>query len=32
VENLLGALSADPERFDDPRQFELIEWFLEHNP
>jgi hypothetical protein len=31
-ENLLGALSADPERFDDPRRFELIEWFLEHNP
>jgi tetratricopeptide (TPR) repeat protein len=31
-ENLLEALSADPERFDDPRRFELIEWFLEHNP
>lgn len=31
-ENLLGALSADPERFADPRRFELIEWFLEHNP
>ena len=31
-ENLLGALSADPERFNDPRRFELIEWFLEHNP
>ena len=31
-ENLLGALSADPDRFDDPRRFELIEWFLEHNP
>jgi tetratricopeptide (TPR) repeat protein len=31
-ENLLGALSADAERFDDPRRFELIEWFLEHNP
>src|SRR5262245_21832677 len=31
-ENLLGALSADPERFDDPRRFELMEWFLEHNP
>jgi hypothetical protein len=31
-ENLLGALSGDPERFDDPRRFELIEWFLEHNP
>ena len=31
-ENLLGALSADPERFDDPRRFELIEWFLQHNP
>ena len=31
-ENLLDALSADPERFDDPRRFELIEWFLEHNP
>ena len=31
-ESLLGALSADPERFDDPRRFELIEWFLEHNP
>ena len=31
-ENLLWALSADPERFDDPRRFELIEWFLEHNP
>jgi hypothetical protein len=31
-ENLLAALSADPERFDDPRRFELIEWFLEHNP
>lgn len=29
---LLEALSADPERFDDPRRFELIEWFLEHNP
>jgi hypothetical protein len=31
-EKLLEALSADPERFDDPRRFELIEWFLEHNP
>jgi hypothetical protein len=31
-ENLLEALSADPERFDDPRRFELIEWFLQHNP
>ena len=31
-ENLLQALSADPERFDDPRRFELIEWFLQHNP
>jgi len=31
-ERLLEALSADPERFDDPRRFELIEWFLEHNP
>jgi hypothetical protein len=31
-ENLLEALSADPERFDDPRRFELLEWFLEHNP
>ena len=31
-ENLLGALSADPERFDDPRRLELIEWFLEHSP
>ncbi|HUR04209.1 MAG TPA: hypothetical protein VM347_16810, partial [Nonomuraea sp.] len=28
----LEALCADPERFDDPRRFELIEWFLEHNP
>lgn len=24
-ENLLGALSADPERFEDPRRIELIE-------
>jgi hypothetical protein len=31
-ENLVEALSADPERFDDPRRFELIEWFLQHNP
>ena len=31
-ENLLDALSADPERLDDPRRFELIEWFLQHNP
>jgi tetratricopeptide (TPR) repeat protein len=31
-ENLLAALSANSERFDDPRRFELIEWFLEHNP
>src|SRR5574342_311743 len=31
-ENLLGALSADPQHFDDPRRFELIEWFLEHSP
>jgi hypothetical protein len=31
-ENLLEGLSADPERFDDPRRFELIEWFLETNP
>jgi tetratricopeptide (TPR) repeat protein len=31
-EALLWALSAHPERFDDPRRFELIEWFLEHNP
>jgi tetratricopeptide (TPR) repeat protein len=31
-ENLLEALSADPERFDDPRRFELIDWFLQHNP
>jgi hypothetical protein len=31
-ERLLEALSADPERFDDPRRFELIAWFLKHNP
>lgn len=31
-ERFLEALSAAPERFDDPRRFELIEWFLEHNP
>lgn len=31
-ENLLGALSGDPARFDDPRRVELIEWFLENNP
>jgi tetratricopeptide (TPR) repeat protein len=31
-ERLLEALSADPERFDDPRRFELMEWFLQHNP
>jgi tetratricopeptide (TPR) repeat protein len=31
-EKLLEALSADPERFGDPRRFELIEWYLEHNP
>jgi hypothetical protein len=31
-ERLLEALSADPERFDDPRRFELIEWLLQHNP
>src|SRR4029078_11949694 len=31
-EKLLWALSADPERSDDPRRLELIEWFLEHNP
>jgi tetratricopeptide (TPR) repeat protein len=31
-ERLLEALSADPERFDDPRRFELIAWFLQHNP
>jgi tetratricopeptide (TPR) repeat protein len=31
-EHLLEALSANPELFDDPRRFELIEWFLEHNP
>jgi hypothetical protein len=29
---LLEALSAEPDRFDDPRRFELIEWFLRHNP
>jgi tetratricopeptide (TPR) repeat protein len=31
-ENLLEALSANSEHFDDPRRFELIEWFLQHNP
>jgi uncharacterized protein HemY len=31
-ENLLEALSADLEHFDDPRRFELIAWFLQHNP
>lgn len=31
-ENLLGPLSAYPERFDDPRRFEVIEWFLGPNP
>jgi hypothetical protein len=31
-ENVLGALSTNPERFGDPHRFDLIEWFLEHNP
>lgn len=31
-EDLLMALAAEPEWFDDPRRFELIGWFLEHNP
>ncbi len=31
-ENLLEALSADPERFDDPRRFEQIDWFIQHHP
>lgn len=30
--NLLEALSADPERFADPRRFELVGSFLEHHP
>jgi tetratricopeptide (TPR) repeat protein len=30
--NLLEALSTDPERLDDPRRLEQIDWFLEHNP
>ena len=31
-ERLLFALAADPEWSNDPRRFDQIEWFLEHNP
>lgn len=31
-ERLLGALSAAPDHFNDPRRFELIEWFIDNSP
>src|SRR6266511_1359886 len=31
-ERILEALSANSERHNDPRRFELIGWFLKHHP
>ena len=31
-ERLLEAFSADSDGYNDPRRFELIDWFLRNNP